>query len=74
MAMQFQYKARAIAAQHKVSISESLVILVQHEDIYMLISTKSIMALQLIQKNKKTQHIPGWSTVIIRNKVILSLC
>lgn len=60
MAMQFQYKARAIAAQHKVSISESLVILVQHEDIYMLISTKSIMALQLIQKNKnkKTPTYP----------------
>lgn len=57
MAMQFQYKARAIAAQHKVSISESLVILVQHEDIYMLISTKSIMALQLIQKNKKKTNI-----------------
>lgn len=57
MAMQFQYKARAIAAQHKVSISESLVILVQHEDIYMLISTKSIMALQLIQKNKKNPNI-----------------
>lgn len=55
--MQFQYKARAIAAQHKVSISESLVILVQHEDIYMLISTKSIMALQLIQKNKKKTNI-----------------
>lgn len=53
MAMQFQYKARAIAAQHKVSISESLVILVQHEDIYMLISTKSIMALQLIKKKPK---------------------
>lgn len=50
MAMQFQYKARAIAAQHKVSISESLVILVQHEDIYMLISTKSIVALQQIKK------------------------
>lgn len=60
MAMQFQYKARAIAAQHKVSISESLVILVQHEGIYMLISTKSIMALQLIQKNKnkKTPTYP----------------
>lgn len=57
MAMQFQYKARAIAAQHKVSISESLVILVQHEDIYMLISTKSIMALQLIKKKTKKPNI-----------------
>lgn len=61
MAMQFQYKARAIAAQHKVSISESLVILVQHEDIYMLISTKSIMALQLIQKKKRKKKRPNIS-------------
>lgn len=61
MAMQFQYKARAIAAQHKVSISESLVILVQHEDIYMLISTKSIMALQRIKKNPKKTKRPNIS-------------
>lgn len=61
MAMQFQYKARAIAAQHKVSISESLVILVQHEDIYMLISTKSIMALQLIKKQQKKTKNPNIS-------------
>lgn len=60
MAMQFQYKARAIAAQHKVSISESLVILVQHEDIYMLISTKSIMALQRIKKKQKKQKDPTY--------------